>query len=102
MTAASRLSLAPASRVGREDYFGNPCEWFSIDQPHTMLEVLAESRVHGRTRRPSAPSRDSLPWEEVRALLENAADEESARCGAVHVRFPADQLSQATSPPMAR
>ena len=39
------LSLETASRVAREDYFGNPCEWFSIDQPHTHLEVLAESRV---------------------------------------------------------
>jgi transglutaminase-like putative cysteine protease len=37
------LSIETASRVGREDYFQNPCEWFSIDRPHTHLEVLAES-----------------------------------------------------------
>ena len=43
--SAITLSLEPASRVGREDYFQNPCEWFSIDQPHTRLDVLAESRV---------------------------------------------------------
>ena len=47
------LSLETASRIAREDYFSNPCEWFSIDRPHTHLEVLAESRV---TVRP-APQR---------------------------------------------
>ncbi|HWX90882.1 MAG TPA: transglutaminase family protein [Rhizomicrobium sp.] len=69
------LSLEPASRIGREDYFQNPCEWFSIDQPHTRLDVLAESRV---TVAPASErlSRDSVPWEEVRALLENPQSDE--------------------------
>jgi transglutaminase-like putative cysteine protease len=70
------LSLEPASRVGREDYFGNPCEWFAIDQPHTKLEVLAESKVTVAPA-PERISRDSLPWEEVRKLLEESADEEA-------------------------
>jgi transglutaminase-like putative cysteine protease len=70
------LSLEPASREGREDYFANPCEWFSIDQPHTTLEVLAESKVTV-TPAPVHISRDSLPWEAVRQLLEAAADEET-------------------------
>jgi transglutaminase-like putative cysteine protease len=70
------LSLEPATRLGREDYFANPCEWFSFDQPHTKLEVLAESKVTV-TPAPMRASRDSLPWEAVRKLLEEAADEEA-------------------------
>ena len=70
------LSLEPASRVAREDYFRNPCEWFSIDQPHTLLEVLAQSRVTVRPA-PERTSRDSSPWEEVRVRLENPQDDET-------------------------
>jgi transglutaminase-like putative cysteine protease len=69
------LSLETASRVLREDYFANPCEWMSIEQPHTQLEILAESRVTVSPRTERA-SRDSLPWEEVRAQLENPQSEE--------------------------
>ena len=69
------LSLEPATRVAREDYFQNPCEWFSIDQPHTHLEVLAESRVTVQPA-PGRVSRDSLSWEEVRLRLESPQDEE--------------------------
>jgi len=69
------LSLEPASRAAREDYFQNPCEWFSIDQPHTHLEILAESRVTVAPA-PERVSRDSVSWEEVRAILENPQDDE--------------------------
>ena len=69
------LSLEPASRAVREDYFQNPCEWFSIDRPHTHLEILAESRVTVEAA-PVRASRESITWEEVRARLENPQDEE--------------------------
>jgi transglutaminase-like putative cysteine protease len=69
------LSLETASRVAREDYFQNPCEWFSIDQPHTHLDMLAESRVTVQPA-PERVSRNSIPWEEVRARLENPRDDE--------------------------
>lgn len=69
------LSLPAASRVLRQDYFQNPCEWISFDQPHTHLEILAQSRVTVSPRTERA-SRDSLPWEEVRALLENPQSDE--------------------------
>jgi len=69
------LSLEAASRVAREDYFSNPCELFSIDQPHTHLEVLAESRVTVE-RAPERLSRDSITWEDVRARLENPRDDD--------------------------
>ena len=75
---SSQLSLdpPPASRSKRKDYFGNPCEWFTLDQPHNHLEVLAESQV----RVAPAPTRDaaaSQRWEDVRRLLEEASDAES-------------------------
>ena len=69
------LSLEPASRVVREDYFHNECEWFSIDRPHTNLEILAESRVTVDSQ-PERISRDSLAWEELRTRLENPQDDE--------------------------
>ena len=68
------LSLEAASTAARQDYFGNPCTWFSIDQPHTHLEILAESHVRVAAR-PDRVSRDSLPWEAVRGLLEAAGDD---------------------------
>jgi len=69
------LSLEAASRVVREDYFHNPCEWISIVQPHTHLEILAESRVTVETQ-PERASRESLPWEKARVRLENPQDDE--------------------------
>jgi transglutaminase-like putative cysteine protease len=62
----------PASRARRDDYFGNPCEWFSFDQPHTMLEIVAESRVAVDAAPDRAP-RDSITWEQLRTALEAPA-----------------------------
>jgi transglutaminase-like putative cysteine protease len=70
------LDPLPTSRDARPDYFGNPCEWFTLDQPHALLEVLAESRV----RVDPHPPRDvrlSEIWETVRGRLEEAGDAES-------------------------
>jgi len=75
-TSAVTLDPDPASREQRPDYFGNLCEWVTLDQPHTLLEVLAESRV--RVNPP--PLRDTLlseSWETVRGRLEEAGDAES-------------------------
>jgi transglutaminase-like putative cysteine protease len=65
-----------ATRIMRPDYFGNPCEWFSFDQPHTHLEILAESRVTVDPA-PERASRDSLTCEAVRASLEAPSDDAS-------------------------
>jgi transglutaminase-like putative cysteine protease len=70
-----RLSLDAASHALRQDFFENPCEWFSIDQPHTQLEIVAESRVTVEPA-PERASRESLPWEAVRARLENPQTDE--------------------------
>ncbi len=71
-----RWTPEPASRDSRDDYFGNICEWFTLDQPHALLEVLAESRV----RVDPLPERDgalSESWESVRKKLEEAGDAEA-------------------------
>ncbi len=76
LSTSVTLDPEPASRDMRADYFGNVCEWFTLDQPHTLLEVLAESRV----RVNPAPERDarlSESWETVRGRLEEAEDAES-------------------------
>jgi len=72
---ARHVTLTPeaGSRAEREDFFGNACEWYFFDSAHDHLEILAESQV---TVAP-APERDagtSLPWEEVRRLLEAPPD----------------------------
>jgi transglutaminase-like putative cysteine protease len=71
------LSLDPAGRAARPDYFGNPCDWFSFDQPHTLLEILAESHVRVAPAPDIAPSQ-SLGWDGLRARLE-APDDDAAR-----------------------
>lgn len=75
-TSDVTLSLETASRASRNDYFGNPCEWFSIEQPHTLLEVLAESRVVVAAPSERA-SRDSLTHEQVRRLTEVPSTDEA-------------------------
>ncbi len=70
------LNPPPASRSRRADFFGNQAEWFTLDQPHNLLEVLAESQV----RVAPAPQRDPAltpSWEEIRRMLEEAGDEAS-------------------------
>jgi transglutaminase-like putative cysteine protease len=75
---ARHVTLTPeaGSRAEREDFFGNACEWYFFNAAHDHLEILAESQV---TVAP-APERDaslSLPWEEVRRLLEAPPDPEA-------------------------
>jgi transglutaminase-like putative cysteine protease len=70
------LTPAPASRIRRADYFGNQAEWFTLDQPHNVLEVFAESRVVVSPPPPRA-AEQSLPWEEARRRLERADDDDS-------------------------
>jgi len=71
------LNLEAASRMVRDDYFGNQVEWFFFDQVHDLLEVVAQSRVQVAPTPPRAPEK-SLGWEAVRRLLE-APDDDAAR-----------------------
>jgi transglutaminase-like putative cysteine protease len=51
---ATALAIEPASSVGseREDYFGNPVHYLTVQQPHERLVVEARSRVDVRDLAP--------------------------------------------------
>jgi transglutaminase-like putative cysteine protease len=59
----------PAVSSSSEDYFGNPVEHLTIQQPHRQLVVDAHARVEVRpaAERPALDA--SAPWETVRAEL---------------------------------
>ncbi|BBK39123.1 transglutaminase [Allostella sp. ATCC 35155] len=63
------ITPPPTRRTERLDAFGNLAEWVTLEDPHTMLEILAESRVTEAARPPHDAAR-SVPWEAVRAALE--------------------------------
>jgi transglutaminase-like putative cysteine protease len=69
------LQIDPPSQVThrRVDYFGNPVCYFSIQQPHRRLCVVARCRVAVTPPAPLEP-KDSLPWHEVVLRLRAAAD----------------------------
>jgi len=73
-----QVTLKPeaGNRILREDYFGNPCEWYFFNAPHNHLEILAESRVTVAPA-PQRAAEESLPWEAVRMLLEAPPDAEA-------------------------
>ena len=63
-----RISPEPAVRKMRTDYFGNRVCFFSIQELHQRLEIVAESRVRIDAGLPPEPER-SPAWEEVAAPL---------------------------------
>lgn len=67
---SSQLQIAPAPVVvhEHEDFFGNRVNYFSIQQSHEALEVIALSEVE--VERPRLPAPDSTPaWEVARDCL---------------------------------
>jgi transglutaminase-like putative cysteine protease len=63
----------PVQRWQRSDSFGNTTNWFTIDQPHDELNVIAESQV-AVDPAPDFAGRASLDWESVRRAFEFPAD----------------------------
>src|SRR6185436_12821094 len=58
----------PGLRKTRQDYFGNPLCFFSIQEVHRRLEIITHSRVTLRGEQPAAA--DSSPaWEKVAAMF---------------------------------
>jgi transglutaminase-like putative cysteine protease len=63
-----RIEPPPAVRKARMDYFGNRVCFFSIQELHSRLEIVAESRVTvADTARPALSL--SPPWEKVAQLF---------------------------------
>jgi len=70
------FSPEPLRSEARIDYFGNRQNFFTIEKSHTVLEVVSQSRVV--VHPPVNLERgDEVPWEEVRAMLEEAAEDET-------------------------
>jgi transglutaminase-like putative cysteine protease len=67
------LSPDPVKSFTRSDYFGNKTSWFIVDEPHDVLDILAESRVAVDPVAPLAPDA-SLRWESVRTSFEFPTD----------------------------
>src|SRR5690606_3324447 len=57
---------APAVDTIGEDYFGNPVEHLTVQQPHKVLVVDARARVEVRGRADALPFEASPAWETVR------------------------------------
>ena len=62
------ISPGPAVRGVRSDYFGNQLCFFSIQEVHERLEIVARSRVRIRAAAPPAPG-TSPEWEQVAGLF---------------------------------
>jgi len=70
------LSPEPVKRFERCDFFGNTTSWFTIDEPHAILDVFAESRLRVDPIPLFAPEA-SAAWEAVRGGFESPADAET-------------------------
>jgi len=66
----------PVERWQRSDFFGNTTNWFTIDEPHDVLDVVSESQVTVDPA-PSFAPEASLPWEAVRTSFEFPSDPET-------------------------
>ncbi len=71
-----RLVIEPAPRSMRShtDYFGNQVDYFTLEEEHTELAIVASSEVDVRGT-DSPPPEQTPPWETVRDQLAAAADE---------------------------
>jgi transglutaminase-like putative cysteine protease len=78
-TRAFNLTVtpAPAQRVRRTDFFGNRADWLALDEPHAVLDIVAESRVTV-TAPPVRDAAASEDWLDVHARLEDAADPDAS------------------------
>jgi transglutaminase-like putative cysteine protease len=65
----------PALRKSRPDYFGNRLCFFSIQEVHSRLEIIAHSRVSIHTNKPAGGD-SSTPWENVVAMFRDPVSPE--------------------------
>src|SRR5580658_7952400 len=70
-----RIEPAPPVRKTREDYFGNRVCFFSIQEIHSKLEIVAHSRLNIAAVTPPALAL-SPPWEKVAQLFSDPVSPE--------------------------
>jgi transglutaminase-like putative cysteine protease len=73
VTFAVEVTPWPVERFQRSDYFGNITNWFTIDEPHNVLDIVAESQI-AVDPAPTFSVAASLGWEDVRRSFEFSAD----------------------------
>jgi transglutaminase-like putative cysteine protease len=73
-----QLLLLPAPAVRNEgfDYFGNHVTWFTLQEPHTVLRIAAESEVLVNPA-PLYDVEQGSPWEQVLQILAAPPDLET-------------------------
>lgn len=73
LETALHMLPAPVDLTSRNDVFGNAVGWFAIEEPHRVFEIVSEARVvvDPATK---LTAEDDVPWEDVRAALEEAAE----------------------------
>jgi transglutaminase-like putative cysteine protease len=65
----------PALRKSRPDYFGNRLCFFSIQEVHSRLEIIAHSRVSINPNKPAGGD-PSTPWENVVSMFRDPVSPE--------------------------
>jgi transglutaminase-like putative cysteine protease len=69
LLASVTCDPAPAYRSDREDFFGNRVSFVTIDRPHTVFRVVAESRVEILPAEGGLDFTRDVPWDGVRERL---------------------------------
>ena len=78
----------PVLRKARSDYFGNHVCFFSVQETHRRLDIVASSRVQVHHQEPSAPDQ-SPAWEEVGKLFRDPVAPEVISPLSICLRFAA-------------
>lgn len=68
------ISPSPKTISKRVDYFGNKLSYFTIEEPHTVLEIVAKSEV---TVFPKQPVFDPISCAQVRQKIMNPVDKDT-------------------------
>lgn len=94
------INVEPAPVVGtaRTDYFGNSSYHFSVQAPHSVLEVTAESEIEVTGQRQSLSLDFGASCADVRAMLPDLSVAENVRAR----EFMVDSPMVRSSAPLAR
>ncbi len=84
-----RIQPTPSTIGRRQDFFGNPLNYFSIHEAHRKLTLRAVSKVAVQPRPPIDPA-GSPPWEQVVEALE--ADFSENGMAAYQYRFDSPRV----------
>ena len=76
LTHRLEIDPVPMDYAEYEDFFGNQVNYFSIQQPHQNLTVVAVSEVQLDEQAEQLPLYDDLAWDNVRARLANPQESE--------------------------